>query len=71
MIYVFSDVLGVFFLVLGLGYLYRPQLMSRVVRAIRDTVFNDAHIALERKKFGLFFLLLALLAFYLGIPAQR
>jgi hypothetical protein len=71
MIFYAADVLGFVFLMLGLGYLYRPRLISRVVAAIRDTLLNDAHIALDRKKWGLFFLLLSLLSFYLGIAPQR
>ena len=61
-----ADMIGFLFLLLGLGYLYRPQLVSRVVAAIREVLLNDAHIALDRKKWGLFFLLLSLLFFYLG-----
>lgn len=71
MIYLVADALGVLFLFLGLGYLYRPVLVSRLLAALRDTLLNDAHIALERKKWGLFFLLLSLLSFYLGITPQR
>jgi hypothetical protein len=70
-IYYAADILGFLFMMLGLGYLYRPQLVSRVIAAIRDTLFNDAHIALDRKKWGLFFLLLSLLSFYLGIAPDR
>jgi len=65
-IHYLADMIGFLFLLLGLGYLYRPQLVSRVVAAIREVLLNDAHIALDRKKWGLFFLLLSLLFFYLG-----
>ena len=71
MIHYLSDIVGFCFLLLGLGYLYRPQLVSRVVAAIREVLLNDAHIALDRKKWGLFFLLLSLLFFYLGVAPQR
>ena len=71
MIYLLADVFGAFFLALGMGYLYRPDLIARVIAVIRQTLLNDSHIVLERKKWGLFFLLLALLSFYLGIYPAR
>ncbi len=51
---------------LGLGYLYRPDLIERMNAIIRDYFLNDSYIALERKKYGVFFLLLAFLFFYTG-----
>lgn len=57
---------GVLCALLGLGYLYRPDLIERMNAVIRDTVFNDAYIALERKKWGMFFFLIAVLFFYIG-----
>lgn len=61
--------LGVFFTLLGLGYLFRPTLIERMNALIRETVLNDAYIALERRKWGVFFLLLAFLCFYMGIAS--
>lgn len=58
--------LGLICLLLGLGYLYRPDLIARMNAIIRDYLLNDAYIALERKKWGLFFLLLSLLFIYMG-----
>lgn len=57
---------GILCALLGLGYLYRPDLIGRMNAVIRDTVFNDAYIALERKKWGMFFLLMAVLFIYMG-----
>jgi hypothetical protein len=59
---------GVCFL-LGLGYLYRPDLIYRMNTLIRETVLNDAYIALERKKWGAFFLLISFLFLYMGLTA--
>ena len=58
--------IGVFFLFLGLGYLYRPGLIQRMNEFLRDQLFNDARISLERRKWGIFFLLLSLLFIYMG-----
>lgn len=60
---------GILFALLGLGYLYRPDLIERMNAVIRDTVFNDAYIALERKKWGMFFLLMSVLFIYMGATA--
>jgi hypothetical protein len=56
-------------LLLGLGYLYRPDLIARLNALLRDYILNDAYIALERKKWGFFFLLLAFLFLYMGFHA--
>jgi len=60
---------GVFFGMLGLGYLYRPDLIERLNAVLRNYLLNDAYIALERKKWGSFFLLLAFLFLYMGWTA--
>jgi hypothetical protein len=51
---------------LGLGYLYRPDLIERMNALLREYLLNDAYIALERKKWGAFFLLAAFLFLYMG-----
>lgn len=61
--------LGAAFTVLGLGYLYRPDIIERINAVLRETVFNDAYIALERKKWGAFFLLIGFLCLYMGLNA--
>lgn len=57
---------GVFFFLVGLGYLYQPRLMERVNNLIRECFLNDSYIAMHRQKWGTFFLLVALLLVYLG-----
>jgi hypothetical protein len=52
---------------LGLGYLYRPDLIWRMNALLREYLLNDAHIALERKKWGAFFLLVSFLFLYMGL----
>ena len=53
-------------LLLGLGYLYRPDLIERMNALLREYLLNDAFLALERKKWGAFFLLVAFLFLYMG-----
>lgn len=60
---------GFISLMLGLGYLYRPDLIERMNALLREYLLNDAYIALERKKWGAFFLLVAFLFLYMGWTA--
>ena len=57
---------GLISLLLGLGYIYRPDLIERMNALLREYLLNDAYIALERKKWGAFFLLVAFLFLYMG-----
>lgn len=60
---------GLVSLFLGLGYLYRPDLIERMNAVLRDYLLNDAYIALERRKWGMFFLLVSFLFLYMGWSA--
>ena len=62
---------GVLFGVLGLGYLYRPDLIERMNAVLRNYFLNDAYIALERRKWGMFFLLMSFLFLYMGWSSLR
>lgn len=62
---------GAVSLLLGLGYLYRPDLIERMNAVLREYILNDAYIALERKKWGTFFLLIAFLFLYMGWSALQ
>jgi len=66
----FKVIVGVLCFLLGAGYLYRPDLLERMYAFLRETVLNDAHIALERRKWGAFFLLVGCLFLYMGLTAM-
>lgn len=59
-------VVGLLCGLLGMGYLYRPDLIERMNAVLRDYILNDAYIALERRKWGMFFLLISFLFLYMG-----
>ena len=63
--------IGLVSLLMGLGYLYRPDLIERMNAVLREYLLNDAYIALERKKWGSFFLLISFLFLYIGWSALR
>ena len=60
---------GLMSLLLGLGYLYRPDLIERMNALLREYFLNDAYIALERRKWGTFFLLISFLFLYMAWTA--
>ena len=62
---------GLVFFALGLGYLYRPDLIERMNALLREYLLNDAHLALERRKWGMFFLLVSFLFLYMAHSALR
>ena len=64
-------IIGLFCGLLGIGYLYRPDLIERMNAVLRDYVLNDAYIALERKKWGMLFLLMAILFLYMAMTAMQ
>jgi hypothetical protein len=65
----FKLAVGLLSLLLGLGYLYRPDVIERMNALLREYLLNDAYIALERKKWGAFFILIAVLFLYMGWTA--
>lgn len=71
MIFWFKLLAGLFFFLLGLGYLYRPDLIERMNAILRDYLLNDAHIAMERRKWGTFFLLISFLFLYMAYAAMN
>ncbi|MBI4655320.1 MAG: hypothetical protein HY746_01100 [Elusimicrobia bacterium] len=58
---------GLFFLIVGLGFILRPGLIERVSRLIKETILNESRLALNREKLGFFFVLAGILLFYMGI----
>ena len=57
---------GLIFILLGLGYIYKPEVIERVNRLIRDTFLNDSYVALHRKNWGFLLLLTGGILIYMG-----
>ena len=53
----------------GWGYLYYPRLIERINIFLREVLFNDTRRALERKKWGIFFIILGLLLCVMGLES--
>lgn len=62
---------GLLFILLGLGYVYKPEAIERLNRLIRETFLNDSYVALHRKNWGFLLLLLGALLVYMGATRLR
>ena len=62
---------GLLFLLLGLGYIFRPGIIERVNRLIRETFLNDSYVALHRKNWGFLLLLIGSVLVYMGFSRLR
>ena len=62
-------IIGFIMFVLGLGYLFHPQLILRFNALMRDSFFKDSVVLLSHRRVGIILLLLSfiLLAFTLKI----
>ena len=57
---------GLVFVLLGLGYVYKPEVIERINRLIKETFLNDSYVALHRKNWGFLLLLVGGVLIYMG-----
>ncbi|OGR44971.1 MAG: hypothetical protein A2X35_06135 [Elusimicrobia bacterium GWA2_61_42] len=62
---------GLVFILLGLGYIYRPDAIERLNRLIKETFLNDSYVALHRKNWGFLLLLIGGVLIYMGLARTR
>ncbi|HAT72361.1 MAG TPA: hypothetical protein DCS63_06050 [Elusimicrobia bacterium] len=62
---------GLVFILLGLGYIYRPDAIERLNRLIKETFLNDSYVALHRKNWGFLLLLMGGVLIYMGVSRTR
>lgn len=62
---------GLVLVLLGLGYIYKPEAIERVNRLIKETFLNDSYVALHRKNWGFLLLLIGGVLLYMGIARLR
>ncbi len=58
---------GLVFILLGLGYIYKPEIIVRINRIIKETFLNDSYVALHRKNWGFLLLLVGGVLIYMGV----
>jgi hypothetical protein len=62
---------GLLFVLLGMGYIYKPGVIERINRLIRETFLNDSYVALHRKNWGFLLLMMGALLVYMGVSRLR
>ena len=65
----FKIISGLFFLFLGLIYLYNQNLVLNINKVVRDVFFNDKKVILERKKLAILFFCFAFFSLYMGFTS--
>ena len=58
---------GMLIAMLGLGYLYRPDIVQRLNKVLKETLLNDSYVALHRRSWGFLLLLLGAILIYMGV----
>jgi len=58
---------GLLLLLLGLGYIYKPEVIERINRLLKETLLNDSYAALYRRKWGLVLVVVGGLLVYTGL----
>jgi len=67
----FEFLAGFFFCLLGLGYIFKPDLVGHIYSIIKNVFLNETYLMLERKKWGVFFLLLGFFFLYLALMPSK
>jgi len=62
---------GLLFVLLGLGYIYKPEAIERLNKLIKETFLNDSYVALHRRNWGFLLLLLGAVLMYMGVSKAR
>jgi hypothetical protein len=63
----FKVFFGLLILLLGLGYVYRPDIIERINRVLKETLLNDSYVALHRRNWGFLLILLGAILLYMGV----
>ena len=60
---------GLVILLLGLGYIYKPGVVERINKVLKETLLNDSYIALHRRNWGFLLALVGATLIYMGISS--
>ncbi|MBN2407820.1 MAG: hypothetical protein JXJ19_08990 [Elusimicrobia bacterium] len=62
-----KNVTAIFLIILGFGYLYRPDKISRFNSWIKENIFNDRLIIIYRKRIGVLLIFIGALILYMAV----
>jgi len=63
----FEIFIGLFLLIISLGYLYRPAMITKFNAWGRKYLFNDQLLITHRKKIGVILLIISIILLYGGL----
>lgn len=58
---------GLVILLLGLGYIYKPGVIERINRVLKETLLNDSYVSLHRRNLGFLLILMGATLIYMGV----
>jgi hypothetical protein len=61
---------GLVMLMFSIGYLFRPDLIIKINDWGRCFIFNDKYIMENRRKIGVFLLILAFIAIFMSVSSK-
>ena len=62
---------GLIILLLGLGYIYKPEAIERFNKVLKDTLLNDSYVAMHRRSWGFLLILIGSTLIYMGVSRLR
>lgn len=64
-------IIGFILFVLGLGYLFHPQLVLRFNAFVRDTFFKDSVVLLSNRRVGMILLLISFIILAITLQVRQ
>jgi tetratricopeptide (TPR) repeat protein len=66
-------IIGILFFCIGVAYIYRPDIVLKINQLASRYFFNDAWVMFRRKKVGIMFFFISVIALYFAmhIPAEK
>ncbi len=62
---------GLVIFLLGMGYVYKPEVIERLNKVLKDTLLNDSYVAMHRRSWGFLLLLIGATLIYMGASRFR
>ena len=59
--------LGLILFFFGMALVFKPVIIKRILRLLKETILNESFLLIERRKLGLLLVLVGLLLFYMGM----
>ncbi len=64
-------IISIFLFLFGLSYFYYPSFVVKLNKFVRDKIFSDKFVLINRKKIGLILVMTSILVFYFGVLVPK